>query len=135
MANHRQGGYLVFPLPFLETSILYPLSSILYPLSSILYPLSSILYPLSSILFLFDSKLQLNPLHVTSDLGQFFHGHEDAPLFAHRRGGRTEHALARCNFLGHACLGADDRPVADTNVIHNPSLAGNDNVITCAARA
>src|SRR5438132_2195760 len=76
----------------------------------------------SALLSVFHSRLLLEPLYVAPDFGQFFQGHEDALLFALRGGRGTEHALARRNFFGHAGLGADHRPLANSDVIHDSCL-------------
>ena len=49
--------------------------------------------------------------------------------------GEPKHALARGHFFGHTRLGTDDRAVADADMIHDPRLAGNDDVIAGAAGA
>ena len=67
--------------------------------------------------------------------GSLSRRHEDALLFALRRGWGAEHALAGGHVLGHAGLGADDGPVADVDVIDDADLAGDHDVIARAARA
>src|SRR5262249_20656193 len=84
---------------------------------------------------LLQSEVPFDALEVAAHFRQLFQRHEDALLFALRRGRAAEHALALRHVARHAGLGADDGPRADVDVVRDADLAGTHHVIARAAGA